>query len=368
MLRFGEVRLDTSSIKEYPDGSIRVTGRVTQPGLRTYHGKNGPRTEYQPADELARRETLDTLAGSTITIMHPPKGFVTADTWKSLSVGHIGDNVRQDASGVDADLYIRDASAVASVKRGDIKHLSWGYKVDYDPTPGTTADGKRYDGVQRNLRGNHVAMLPVGVMPRGGEECAIRLDSEDNEECARTDAELKSVVDLETLKAKIAVLESELTKVRNDSASLPQVAADLTAALAKVAELSEQLKPERLDALADERAAVVTAAKADGIETAGKSTVALKRAVVSKRTPVLANRVDSMSDAALDAVFVVYGSQPHPSLAAVLPVPAAVVPPADGVRTDAAPAKPLKVADMYAKSVENSRNAWKNSGDVQVRS
>jgi hypothetical protein len=320
------------------------------------------RTEYQAPEELLRKETLDTFAGAHVTLNHPPGGFVTSDTWRKVAIGHASDNVRVDAGQVLLDLYVKDAAAVAAIKAGHIKHISLGYKVDFDPTPGTTPEGQRYDGVQRNIRVNHIALLPVGVMPRGGQECVLRLDAKGDEEYPG----LKSGVDEQALKDKIAALESELAKVRTDAAALPKLTADLSAANARIAELGEQLRPERLDAASDARAAVVALAKAEGLETVGKSTLDLKRAVVAKRTPELANRVDSMNDAALDPVLVVYGAQPHPSLAAVLPVPPVAA--AAEVRTDAAPVAVLKYADMYAKSVENSRNAWKNTGEKSVRS
>jgi hypothetical protein len=362
MLRYADLRLDASTLKEYPDGSIRVTGQITQPGLRTYHRDGRKITEYQAPEELFRKETLDTLAGSTITVMHPRSGMVTADTWKDVAVGNVGDNVREDAGHAVADLYIREAAAVKAVKAGHIKHLSWGYKTDLDATPGTTPDGQRFDGVQRNLRGNHVALLPIGVAPRGGDECTLRLDSNGDEELPG----LKSGVDEQSLKDKITALETELAKVRTDAAALPQVRAELTAATARIAELGEALKPERFDAAVEARVIVVNAAKAESIVTTGKSTLDLKRAIVAKRTPDLSTRVDSMGEPALDAVMVVYGSQPHPSMGAVLGVVAPVV---TEVRTDAAaPVAMPKYADLYAKHLKDSQGAWKNSGEKVVRS
>lgn len=330
-----------------------------------YRNPNGTkRIEYQPADELFRQSTLDTLAGQTVTIMHPRSGFVDGKSWRDVAIGHVGDNIRQDGGCAVADLYIKDAAAVKAVKNRDVKYVSWGYKVDFDATPGETADGKRYDGVQRNIRGNHVAILPVGIAPRGGEECVLRLDSNGDEEYP----ELKSGVELETALAKITALETELKSVRTDAAELPKVRDALTAANARIAELGELLKPERLDSLAEARATVVALAKAEGIETAGKSATDLKRAVVAKRTPDLANRVDSMNDASLDAVMVVYGSQPHPSMTKVLETAAPTPAPA-GTRTDAAEGVKTgtpKYADLYEKHLNESRNAWKNSGDRKV--
>jgi uncharacterized protein len=50
-----------------------------------------------------------------------------------------------------------------------------GYEVREDHTPGTW-NGQAYDLVQRDIRYNHVALLPPGS-GRAGRECALRLDS-----------------------------------------------------------------------------------------------------------------------------------------------------------------------------------------------
>ena len=369
MLRYADLRLDGTSLKEMPDGSLRVTGQLTQPGIFSYHNPDGrERKEYRPPSEVFSKDAMATFAGATLTINHPHAAdgnrLVTPASFKHVTVGHVGDNVREDAGHMVADLYIKEEGAIKAVRGGHVKHISLGYKVDYDATPGTTPEGQRYDGVQRNIRGNHVALLPIGVNPRGGAECVLRLDSNGDEEYPR----LKSnAMDEQAMKDQIAALSGELAKARTDAAELPKVRAELTAATARIAELGEMLKPERLDAVADARAAVVAIAKADGIKTEGVGTLALKRAVVAKRTPDLSARVDSMDGPALDAVMVVYAAQPHPSLAAVLPVPPVrtdgteVV--VDATRTDAAPIP--KLADLYNKHLQGSLKAWQNSGELR---
>ena len=372
MIRYTDARLDASSIQDLPDGSIRVTAQMTHPGIFEYRNPNGSsRKEYRPPEEVFSKSALSTFAGAAVTINHPRQAdgqrLVTSKSWKKDAVGHAGDNVREDGGHMVADLYIRDEDAVRNVKAGHVKHVSLGYKVDYDPTPGVTPDGQRYDGVQRNIRGNHIAILPNGVAPRGGSECVLRLDSQGDEV-----VDLKyGSMDEATLTAQITALNSELAKARTDAAELPKVKADLVAANTRIAELGEALKPERLDALADARSAVVALAKADGVETAGKSTVAIKRAVVAKRTPDLAARVDSLDENALDAVMTAYKSAPA---ASPLAAPLAVLAPE--TRTDAAPVTPTsrldavdvtkipKIADLYANSVRESAKAWQNAGEL----
>jgi hypothetical protein len=250
-------------------------------------------------------------------------------------------------------MYIRDAAAVARVKNGDLRHISCGYNVDYDPTPGTTQDGSRYDGVQRNIRGNHVALLPSGMPPRGGESCVLRLDAEGNELTA-----LNSDVELEALKAQVTALTAELAKARTDAAEVASLKTALETATAKVAALEAELSPARLDALVTDRAAAVALATSLGVDHAGKSTLAIKRACVAKKTPELASRVDSLSEQSVDTVLAVYGTLPHSSLARAAAV---TNPGTDPARTDAAPPAPKvpSYTELYEKHIKEQRDAWK---------
>ena len=351
MLRYADLRLDASTLQELPDGGLRVTAQLTHPGIFDYRNPNGSlRREYRPADEVFRADAMRTFAGTTLTVNHPvgPNGerLVTSASWKAVTVGHVGDNVREDAGHVVADLYIRDPGAIKAIRSGGMKHISCGYNIDFDPTPGMTPEGQRYDGVQRNMRGNHVALLPVGVAPRGGAQCVLRLDSNGDE--------LKSDVDIETLKVKIAALEGELDRTRTDAAE----------ANAQIARLSEGVAPARLDALVGERASILVLAKSAGVDTKGTTNLSVKREIVAKRTPALAARVDSMDDAAVDAVMAVYTSAPHPSLAAAVGATAEGTQTggAPAARTDAATPAVPKVADLHAKFLNDSANAWKNTG------
>jgi len=342
-----------------PDGSIKVVGRFAHSCVTAYRNPDGSvRKEYRPKQEVFKPASMATFAGAPITINHPvmPDGtrLVTANSWKSVAVGHLGDNIREDGEHVAADFYIRDAAAVKGVKSGDYRKLSAGYQVDYDPTPTTLPNGERVDGIQRNMRGNHVALCPPGMSPRGGPSCELRLDAEGNELTA-----LNSGVDqndIDALKAEVATLKSDLDKTRTDAVAITKLEKDLTDARAALAEFT----PERLDAMVADRAEVCAVATAAGVDPKGKSTLAVKRAIVAKRTPRLAERVDAMDAASLDACLAVYAETPHASLASAVSV---VV--ADPTRTDAQADKPLpKAHELYEKHAAESRNAWKNKGDL----
>lgn len=361
MLRFDEIRLDARGFRELPDGSIKVTGQLTRAGIFTYFQDGKARREYRPADEVFRADALETFAGVPVTVKHPRGRLVSSQTWKDDAVGHMGDSIRKDGDVAIGDLYIRDAATVAEVKAGRLKGLSLGYRVQYDPTPGTTPEGERYDGVQRNIRGNHVALLPSNIPARGGPECVLRLDSAGDEIDPSNDAREDAGVKSERMTPEqIAALQAELTQARADAAEVPALRASLKTALAQPAALPQ----DRIDALVSERADVLALAGKHGIKTADKdgkalTNLAIKRAVVAKTSPAVADRVDSFGDETVNALLTVEAAKPHPSLKAVVDV--ATVPVVEGARADADADKLPTMAELRKKSDENLRNAWKGN-------
>ncbi len=153
----------------------KVEGALTRTGIFTYRNADGTeRKEYRPPEEVFSATHLDSFKGSPVTVGHP--GLLTPENWKEHAVGHIGDDVRQDGNFAVGTIYVQDAKACALIEKGKLKELSCGYDVDLDETPGALATGERFDAVQRNLRGNHVAMGPSG-WGRAGGDVAMRLDS-----------------------------------------------------------------------------------------------------------------------------------------------------------------------------------------------
>ena len=336
LLRFTEFRFDKAPITDLADGSIRVVGQLTHPGIFVYRNPDGSaRREYRPKEEVLSPASMSTYALASVTVNHPPGRPVTAATWKKDVVGHLGENIRADGDNVVADVYIRDAATVAKVKAGELRRLSCGYRVaNYEPVPGETPTGERYDGVQRGLVGNHVALLPNNSAPRGGPQCTLRLDAEGDEIVTDTDeivavnsgpspaAPKISAMDPTVLQTQIAALQAELAQARTDSAEGVAALAELKTLKDQLAVLQASLSPERLDSLVEDRAQTVATAKAAGValkSADGKtlSTAALKRAVIAAKTPSLASRADAMSDAEVGAVLSVYAtlpSTPHPSM------------------------------------------------------
>jgi hypothetical protein len=80
-------------------------------------------------------------------------------------------------------LSVHDADSIKEMETGEKVEVSCGYYCDLDETPGEW-NGQKYDAIQRNIRGNHVAIVPKG---RAGPEARIHLDAADAE---KADADL----------------------------------------------------------------------------------------------------------------------------------------------------------------------------------
>jgi len=152
-------------------------------------------------------------------------------------------------------------------------------------------------------------------------------------------AVLKSVV--EPLKTQITVLEGELATAK------------------KVAATPAEVPVERLDALVEERASVIALAKANDVDTAGKPNIAIKRAIVAKRTPALKDRVDSLSTESLDVALAAYKDAPHPTLASAVSVLGASGP---ATRTGST----QTVVSPRQKFLTEMSNEWQSTGSVTV--
>jgi uncharacterized protein len=157
-------------------GFLRADAILTRAGVFTYRNADGSeRREYRPADEVFRQDALRSFEDAPVTVDHPDR-MVTKDNAREVSVGNVKETPRRDGDFAIARVLVTDSAAIDEVESGRRRAVSCGYECDYDATPGVTPDGQRYDGIQRNIRGNHLALVPAG---RAGPEARIRLDAAD---------------------------------------------------------------------------------------------------------------------------------------------------------------------------------------------
>ncbi len=156
-------------------GFIEADATFSRTGCQDYSRRelgldgepNDTVTLYRPAYEVFSPEALKSLDGKPLTLNHPPED-VTADNWKRYAIGD-AHGVKRDGDVSVGKVVIRDAAGVRAFESGT-RELSVGYSFDLDMTPGTAPDGKKYQGVQRNIRANHHAVVDEG---RCGGTCRI---------------------------------------------------------------------------------------------------------------------------------------------------------------------------------------------------
>jgi hypothetical protein len=290
---------------EYLDnGYVRVDGFIGRSGMLAYTTDTGkPWIEYRPPDEAFKADSLESFALVPLTNTHPREGLLTSENTREYQVGTVG-HPRQDGEKVRAQMLVTDAGAVKDMKRGRVE-LSMGYTCDVDNTPGEV-NGQRYDAVQRNVRGNHVALVDMG---RAGSEVRARMDGSgmvqsfsDQEITLATKIKLDGVeYDIsengyqavtKTFKAQLA--EVEKAKARADGAE------------GQVKKLQAELKiaPEKIRAEVEARAATEADARrilGAEVKFDGKTDIEVKRAAAEKSRGVsLDGRADAYVEAAFD--------------------------------------------------------------------
>jgi hypothetical protein len=98
---------------------------------------------------------------------------------KKHVVGSTGTDATFQDGYLDNSLVIHTASAIQDVEAEKKAELSCAYRYTPDMTPGTF-EGKHYDGIMRDIQGNHVSLVPEGraghdvkVMDSKMAECSV---------------------------------------------------------------------------------------------------------------------------------------------------------------------------------------------------
>ena len=229
---------------------------------------------------------------------------------------------------VAADLAIFDGQAAARVDAGK-RELSCGYFCDREPAkPGsiwTDADGRQfpYDFIQRNIRGNHVAIVDCG---RAGPDARIKLDVGDAVQVPprsgvhttetpsgerKTQMEKITIdgvtyeVSTQAQQAIAKMTAAHTAKVATLTADLDKATARADGAQAQIEKLTADLKtaqdPQTINAAVQARVSLEATAKALGVTVDGQSNDQIHRAVINKLSPGI--NLDGKSDDYTIALF-----------------------------------------------------------------
>ena len=258
---------------------------------------------YTSADELFSKATIASAEGKDATDSHPPGNQVNAATWRGYSVGDLT-NVREEDGYLVGDLLIKDKNAIEQIQTNEKIELSLGYGADLILETGVAPDGTPYHAVFRNIQVNHVALVHYG---RCGGACrvgdhkpnpkgkkmevkinGIRFEIGDNQ--ALADALAQQESQLENLKAaKLKIGDKEFS-IATELGAVQAVADQLTTSNKELTEKipaleANQATPEKLEAMATERATVIQDAKKldPNIKTDGCTCEQIKRDAVKAK-------------------------------------------------------------------------------------
>lgn len=303
-----------------PQGFLLVPAVFSRVGIHDYRAGQIGMTDrdpnevvkvYRPPEEVFADGSMESFGRVPVTNNHPGGGgVVTLDNIDALSVGMSDAQVARDGDLMRGKLLITNKKAISDIEGGK-NQLSNGYHADFEIGSGTTPEGDFFDAVQRNIKGNHIAIVASG---RGGARVAIAdkgdgtvklvIDGKEHEVDQAvadalkkaegdTEAALKLVSDAEeeTAKKKKEAEDAELEeKNKRDNPDLKKaqdtvLGKELEKTKAKLDAALEQIPTaDQLDARADERAMVLDTARrlVTDIDTTGKSNEILRKEVVEK--------------------------------------------------------------------------------------
>lgn len=376
-------RLNISTEREYTDeGFLKVPARISRIGIQEYLAIEMGLSDrepsdiirvYRPEEEVFADNSLGSFASKPVTNNHPPE-LVDTKNFRQYGVGFSGPEVTRDGMFAKTVLHVTDEEAIKNIESGKVE-LSNGYTADIDWTPGVTPDGEQYDAVQRNIKGNHIAIVERGRagpacrvadnLPTTGDKVAMAkitidgVDFEVSDQAAQavdklqarlTDAEKETQTKAEEMKVKEDEMEEKATEAKKTEDSLK---AQIDDAKSKIP------TTDTLDKLVAERTAVVDTVRkvAPDLEWEGKDADTLRKEVVMLKCPNV--QMDSVSADYVKARFDMLVESVESNSQQQL----------DDAFTQQVNGKDKKVedtrsADVIAreKMMADSQNAWKTKG------
>lgn len=171
-------KINFGTQRTYTDeGFLIVPARLARVGIQEYMAVEMGLTDRDPTDiirvfrseeEVFKEESLQSFANKPVTDSHPPE-LVTAANAQKYSKGHSGHEVVKDGIFSKTDLHIVVADTIAKVESGKVE-LSNGYTCDIEWNPGVSPEGIEFDCSQKNIKGNHIAIVEKG---RAGSSCRL---------------------------------------------------------------------------------------------------------------------------------------------------------------------------------------------------
>ena len=262
-------RVALTSRKLLADGSLVAPATLARTGVQAYYAYELGLTAadgfpdrfatvrlYRPAEEVFDAQSLASFESVPLTDDHP-KNFVTPQTRAELERGVV------HTIGRDGDLMtgiVHARKEIVNKIQDGKQELSNGYSFALDLTPGKTPTGEAYDGVQRNIRGNHVALVDSA---RCGSACRVADSNPVQPKGVTTMSDNRTIV-VDGIPMQVsdqaAAAIDKVTKERDEARTQAKTAADKLGAI-KVGDKSYTL--DELVKLANDQATQIATLKKD---------------------------------------------------------------------------------------------------------
>nr|WP_279077331.1 DUF2213 domain-containing protein [Hafnia alvei] len=210
---------DRASVRTF-DGNGRLqvkVSNISKANVCPYFGREIPGADklgldpekiyylWRHPDEL--KKAVATFNNIPLLSIHTPD--FPGDPPREYRVGVTHSNADFDGTYLTNGLSVWDNSAIAGIETEEQEELSSSYQYVADMTPGTTPNGEVYDGIMREIIGNHVALVETG---RAGSDVLVAdsLPPELKHMSKRKAAAIRAT--LKPLLAADADLEAEVRK------------------------------------------------------------------------------------------------------------------------------------------------------------
>lgn len=210
---------DRASVRSF-DGNGRLqvkVSNISKANVCPYFGREIPNADklgldpekiyqlWRHPDEL--KKAAETFNNIPLLSIHTPD--FPGDPPREYRVGVTHSNAAFDGTYLTNGLSVWDNSAIAGIETEEQEELSSSYQYVADMTPGTAPTGEVYDGIMREIIGNHVALVETG---RAGSDVLVAdsLPQELKHMSKRKAAAIRAT--LKPLLAADADLEAEVRK------------------------------------------------------------------------------------------------------------------------------------------------------------
>ncbi|MCM6996533.1 DUF2213 domain-containing protein [Enterobacter asburiae] len=171
---------DRASVRSF-DGNGRLQvklSNISKANVCPYFGREIPGAEklglepdkiyrlWRHPDEL--KKAAATFNNIPLLSIHTPD--FPGDPPREYRVGVTHSNADFDGTYLTNGLSVWDDSAIAGIETEEQEELSSSYQYVADMTPGVTPNGEPYDGIMRDIIGNHVALVEKG---RAGSDVLV---------------------------------------------------------------------------------------------------------------------------------------------------------------------------------------------------